>query len=283
VPTLALEERDAMLHENALMLDIDVNHWRNLQTLLLDSAKERRRIVIIHDSGEILKFVHSHREPIVTSVTRVDDPQAAAEKVYDDNSGNVDFVAVFERSAFDEYFGRVQATWKPDEDLDEFVHRTYALLDAYPEGLVTYPGPARNVLGLQWRIGATHEQITDAVKKFVPPGSTVVFGILAGAELWATLVLGFDADLRINVVTTVDPSQLAAKEGVASVAEEVVSWVNRRYPHCSVGLFTTLEHARAFLEREDKLVLLQELAERGELIASPVPDGLQLTTLAAAH
>lgn len=272
-----------MLHENALMLDIDVNHWRNLQTLLLDSAKERRRIVIIHEGGEILKFVHSQREPIVKSVTRVDDPHAAAEQVYADNAGKVDFVAVFERSALNEYFGRFQATWKPDEDLDEFVHRTYALLDAYPEGIVTYPGQARNVLGLQWRIGATHEQITDAVRKFVPPGSTVVFGIFDGGELWATLVLGFDADLRANVVTTVDPSQLAAKQGAANIAEEVVSWVERRYPPCSVGLFTTLEHAQAFLEREDKLACLRELAERGELIANPVPDGLEVTTLAAAH
>lgn len=272
-----------MLHENPLMLDIDVNHWRNLQALLLDSAKERRRIIIIHDGGEILKFVHSHREPVVKSVTRVDDPHATAEKVYDDNAGKVDFVAVFERSAFDEYFGRFQGTWKPDEDLDEFVHRTYALLDAYPDGIVTYPGPARNVLGLQWRIGATHEQVTDAVKKFVPPGSTVVFGIVDGGELWATLVLGFDDDLRITVVTTVDPSQLAAREGAAGIAEEVVSWVDRRYPPCSVGLFTTLEHARAFLEREDKLVFLREIAERGELIASPVPDGLRVITLAAAH
>jgi hypothetical protein len=283
VPTLAPEERDAMLHENPLMLDIDVNHWRNLQTLLLDSAKERRRIVIIHDGGEILKFVHSHREPVVKSVTRVDDPHATAEKVYDDNAGNVDFVAVFERSAFDEYFGRFQATWKPDEDLDEFVHRTYALLDAYPDGIVTYPGPARNVLGLQWRLGATRDQIVDAAKKFVPPGSTVVFGIFADGDLWATLVLRFDADLRIDVVTTVDPSQLIASVSTAAAAEEVVSWVNRRYPPCSVGLFTTLEHARAFLEREDKLVCLRELAEREELIASPVPDGLRSITLAAAQ
>ena len=40
-----------MLHENPLMLDIDVDHWRNLQALLLDSAKERRRIVVIHEDG----------------------------------------------------------------------------------------------------------------------------------------------------------------------------------------------------------------------------------------
>jgi len=271
-----------MLHENPLMLDIDVNHWRNLQTLLLDSAKGRRRIVIIHERGEIVKFVHSDREPITKTITRIENPHADAERVYHDNAGSADFVAVFERAAFDEYFGRFQATWKPDEDLDEFVHRMYTLLDEYPEGIVTYPGPARNVLGLQWRLGASYEQVTDAVKKHVPPSSTVVFGIFEKGELWATLVLGFDERLRANVVTTVDPSQLAAKHDAQSIAEEVVTWVNRRYPPCSLGLFMTLERAHRFLEREDKLACFQELGANGELIASPVPDTLELGSLASA-
>lgn len=272
-----------MLHEDPLMLDIDVDHWRNLQALLLDSAKERRRIVVIHEDGEILKFVHSQREPIVKSVERVDDPHAVAERVYRDNEDRVDFVAVFERRAFDEYFGRWQATWKPDEDLDAFVHRTYELIDEYPEGIVTHPGPARYVLGLQWRLGAGYDEIVAASERYVPPSSTVVFGIFEGDALWATLVLGFDADLRVKVVTTVDTAQLTASHGRDAIAEEVVAWVNRRYPPCSVGLFTGLEGARAFLDAEDKLGVLRELAEEGELIADPVPGTLPLAPVAAAH
>src|SRR4051812_336384 len=112
-----------MLHEDPSMLDIDVEHWRNVQSLVLDSAKARRRIVVIHQDGEILKFVHSDREQIVTSVDRVEDPHAVAERVYRDNADRVDFVAVFERRAFDEYFGSFQGTWRADEDLDAFVHR----------------------------------------------------------------------------------------------------------------------------------------------------------------
>jgi hypothetical protein len=272
-----------MLHENPLMLDIDVDHWRNLQALLLDSAKERRRIVVIHEDGEILKFVHSQRMPFARNVDHVDDPHNVAERVYRDNADKVDFVAVFERRAFDEYFGRFQATWRPDEDLDEFVHRTYELLDEYPDGIVTYPGSARHVLGLQWRIAAPYQKVTDAVAEYVSPGSTVVFGIFDGAALWATLVLGFDADLRARVVTTVDTSRLTARGGRDAIAEEVLAWVNGRYGPCSLGLFTSLDGARAFLDSQEKLTVLRDLAEKGDLIASPAPEALQLGTLIAAR
>ncbi|MGZ4356763.1 MAG: hypothetical protein ACXVY8_08400 [Gaiellaceae bacterium] len=265
------------------MLDIDVNHWRNLQALLLDSAKERRRIIVIHEDGEVLKLVHTQREPIRGSVERVDDPHAVAERLYRENAANVDFVAIFERRAFDEYFGRFQGTWRADEDLDEFVHRTYKLIDEYPDGLVTHPGPARQMLGLQWRLGADYEQVKEAVKRFVPPNSTVVFGIFEGDRLWATLVLGFDAYLRANVVTTVDTSRLTVQQGREETAEEVVSWVNGRYAPCSIGLFTSLEGARAFLETEEKMSALRALADKGDLIASPVPEALPLASLAAAR
>lgn len=273
-----------MLHENPLMLGIDVGHWRNLQSLLLDSAKGRRRIIVIHENGEILKCVHSQRRPIhIRSSWSADNPHALAEAIYRDNADDVDFVAVFERNGFDEYFSRFQSAWKPDEDLDTFVHRTYALMDEYPDAIVTYPRRARHVLGLQWRIGATHEQVSEAVRQYVPPESTVLVGIFDGNDLWATLVLGFDADQRINVVTTVDPSQLATTTTRLKAAEELVRWVNGRYAPCSLGLFTSLELARAFLKSESKMPFLQQLAENDDLIANPIPDGFPLTELATSY
>jgi hypothetical protein len=272
-----------MLHEDPLMLDIDVDHWRNLQSLILDSAKGRRRIVVLHEDAEILKFVHSEREPVVRTVERVEDPHAVAERVYRDNADRVDFVAVFERRAFDEYCGRFQGTWRADEDLDAFVHRTYELIDEYRDGLVTHPGPARGVLGLQWRLGATYDQVTRAVERYVPPGSTVVFGIFDGDALWATLVLGFDADLRAGVVTTVDTSLLTAERGRETIAEDVVAWVEGRYGPCSLGLFTSRDGARSFLDAEDKLAALLDLRENGDLIADPVPTALPLASLAATR
>jgi hypothetical protein len=272
-----------MLHEDPLMLDIDVDHWRNLQSLILDSAKGRRRIIVIHEDGEILKFVHSSRERVARTIDRVEDPHAVAERVYRDNADRVDFVAVFERRAFDEYCGRFQGTWRPDEDLDVFVHRTYELMNEYPDGIVTHPGPARNVLGLQWRLGATYDQVTQAVERYVPPSSTVVFGVFDGDALWATLVLGFDADLRTDVVTTVDTSALTVERGRDAIAEEIVAWVGERYRPCSLGLFAGRDGARAFLGATDKLAALLELREKGDLIAEPVPSGMPFVAHASAR
>ena len=262
-----------MLHQNPLMNDIDVNHWRNLQVLLLESAKQKRRIIVIHENGAIQKFVHSNREEISRPVDRVDDPRAVAEKVYKANPGKADFVAVFERRKFDQYFGRIQDTWNADEDLDVYVHRMYAMIDEYPDAIVTYPRPARETLGLQWRLGASYEEVKAAVGT-LPASSAAVFGVFEGNALWATLVLGFDADRRVQVVTTVDPSQLAAGSTRKDIARNVVAWTNRRYPPCSLGLFMGKESAQALLASRDKATALAQIAAKGDLIADPVPASL---------
>ncbi|GII22598.1 hypothetical protein [Planosporangium mesophilum] len=260
-----------MLHENVQMLDMDVNHWRNLQNLVLESAKEKRRIIVIHEDGEIVKFVHSQRLPIVKSIDRVDDPHAAAEHVYRANRHLVDFVAVFEREAFDRYFGHWQGTWRADEDLDEFAHRTYATLDEYADGLVTYPGPARSTLGLQWRVGASYAEVKAAVERYVPADTAVVFGVFDGDELWASLVLGFDADRRAHVVTTVDTFDLTLHGSRRDVVRDVIAWADRTYGPCSIGLFTGLDGARALLGSREKVAVLRVLAARGNLILDPAP------------
>ncbi len=263
-----------MLHENPWMADIDVNHWRNLQSLVLESAREKRRIIVIHEGGEIQKFVHSHRLAFVRNVDRVDDPHAVAEKIYQANADKVDFVAVFERRGFDRYMAQWQGTWRPDEDLDAFVQRTYATLDDYADAVVTCPGPARNTLGLQWRLGASHAQITAAVRRFVPPESSVVFGVFDGDALWATLVLRFDSDLRTSVVTTVDPSELEGSKGRDAAANAVVDWVSARYGPCSLAIFTDLSGAKTLLSSLDKVSAAADVRAHGYLRAGPIPRGL---------
>src|SRR5579862_3639364 len=97
-----------MLHENPLMADIDVDHWRNLQELILESAKEKRRIILIHENGTLLKFVHSERLNIVCNVDCVTQPHEVAEKVYRANADKADFVVVLERRAVERFFKQVQ-------------------------------------------------------------------------------------------------------------------------------------------------------------------------------
>ena len=261
-----------MLHENPLMADIDVNHWRNLQSLLLESAKAKPRIVVIHENGQIQKFIHSKRLPIAKPVDRITDPSADARAIYEANS-DIAFVAVFERRGFDAYFGEFQGTWRADEDLDAFVHRTYALMDRYPDAIVTHPGPAREVLGLQWRLGSSYEAVTEAVRTFVEPESSVVFGVFDGESLWATLVLRFDRDHRADVVTTVDPTALTMT-GRDALAAELVSWVESTYGRCSLALFSDLQGAQELLAAADKGAAVAAMAARGALIASRLPTGL---------
>ncbi len=262
-----------MLHENPLMVDADVDHWRNLQTLLLESAKGKRRIIVIHEAGQILKFVHSQGAEISRPVVRIDDPHAAAKAIYEANPGACDLVAVFERRGFDRYFAAFQDTWRSDEDLDVYVQRTYALMDDYPDAIVTYPGRARDTLGLQWHLGTTYEASTAAVRTYIDPGTSVVFGVFDGDALWATLVLRFDADHRADVVTTVDPTALTAS-GRDALAGEVVTWVEARYGRCSLALFTDVEGARSFLGMADKGAALARLAARGALISNRIPAGV---------
>jgi hypothetical protein len=255
------------------MADIDVDHWRNLQTLLLDSAKTKRRIIVIHEEGRVLKLVHSGGADVVGAIERVDDPHAVASQLYEANQDNVEFVAVFERSAFDRYFAAFQDTWKPDEDLDAYVHRTYAMLDEYPDGLVTYPGRARETLGLQWRVGATYEQVKSSIERFVEPDSSVVFGVFDDAGLWATLVLHFDADRRADVVTTADPSRLQGT-GRDDLISETLAWLEETHGRASLGIFTDLGGARAVIGGSDKLAVLQELRASGRAIIDPAPERL---------
>lgn len=263
-----------MLHENPLMVDIDVDHWRNLQSLLVTSAKTRRRIVVIHEDGEILKFVHSRREPIVRNVERIDDAQEAAERIYRANADKVDFVVVYERDAFDQYFAGVQEGWHYGEDLDSYVHRTYAMLDDFADGIATYPGPARSQLGLQWHVGARYEDVQAAVQHFVAPESTLLAGVFDGDTLWTTLVLHFDADRRADVVTTVDPSQIEAT-GREAVIEAAIAWAEERYGRCDLAAFLAdADTARALLAASDKLAAGRDAVARGSLILSRVPASL---------
>lgn len=263
-----------MLHENPLMANIDVNHWRNMQALLLQSAKGKRRIVLIHENGELLKFVHSERAEIVKSVTRVDDPQKVAKKVYEDNPGLADFVFVVERNAADRYFYQVQDAWSATEDLDVYVHRMFALLDAYPDGIVTYPGSARTNLGLQWKFGSKYEDVQAAVENFVPVNSSMVLAVFDGDELWGSLVMSFDEQKSITNLTTLDPTELTNTKGMKSCAKEIADWVSKTYSTCSLGVFIDLADAKAFIASDEKLAALKAAALKGNLLVDPMPESL---------
>lgn len=263
-----------MLHKNVLMQDIDVAQWRNAQALLLDSAKERPRIIVLHDAGTVRKVAHSQGLTVASAPSRVDEPQVAAQALYEANQANVDFVAVFERSAFDAYFAAVQNSWDIDEELDAFVDRTFRLLDSFPEGMVTYPRKASETLGLQWRLGASREDVVEAVKAFIPAGSTIVFGVLADGGLWASLVLTVDERASVTSVTTVDPAEVNVRGDLSAVSSAAVDWVGSKYGDCSLGMFMQRPVAEEFLSSPEKAAVLRRAVGSGGLVISPVPPAL---------
>jgi hypothetical protein len=260
-----------MLHQDVSMQDIDVAQWRNAQTLLLDSAKERRRIVVLHDDGMVRKVAHSHGTRVRSAPSQLGNALDGARALYDANRGNVDFVAVFERRAFDAYFAAVQDSWDIDEDLDAFVQRTYALLDEYPDGMVTYPGRARSNLGLQWRLGASRETVLAAVQRFVAPGSSVILAVIDGEHLWASLVLTFDVDRKIVSATTVDTAELTAVGRPADVADAVLGWAIARGLTCSLGLFLQRRVAEELLSSDNKSAVLRDALADGRAVLDPAP------------
>lgn len=263
-----------MLHQNPLMADIDVDHWRNLQALLLNSAKAKRRIIVIHEGGKILKFAHSAKAAIFKPVDRISDAKADAKAIYTANSASTDFVMVVDRKASDAYFRAVQDAWTPEDDIDVYVHRSYKLMDDYADGIATYPGPASSRLGLQWRLGASFAEVEAAVQAFAQAERSVVFGVFEGDALWTTLVLRFDANRRIDVVTTVDPTEITATGKRDAVAKAVVDWVSAHYGAVCLGLFTDLAGAKRFLEATNKAEVILDLHRAGALIAKPLTAGL---------
>ncbi len=238
-----------MLHGDVLMADIDVDQWRNAQDLLLRSAKEAKRLIVILEEGEVVKCRHTTGRPVLDPPERVDDLQAAARELYEANSSDTDFVLVLERDAADDYFAAFQDSWKADEDLDVFVQRTYALLDDYADKIVTHPGTARETLGLQWKIGASHEQVVAAVQKMVPPSSTVVLAVHHEERLWTSLILRFDENLKVVSITTADPSLVDVTGSRDEVVERLVRFAEDRDGTVRLVVDATLDAARAFLLR----------------------------------
>lgn len=254
-----------MLHQDVLMADIDVDQWRNAQSLLLRSAKAARRLVVIHDQGTVVKFRHTAGAECTGRVDRVEDPHALAKELYEANKDTVDFVVVMERDAVDSYFAAVQDSWDIHEDLDVFVQRTYALMDQYADGIVTHPGPAREVLGLQWTTGASRDDVEAAAKALVPGGTTVVLGVHDGDSLWASLVLDLDEDHKVTSITTADPSLVDITGSRDEVLDRLTGWQQSAGKRVSLSLVLDRAAADDYLSApaDQKGALLTSLVGNG--------------------
>ena len=262
-----------MLATNPHMLDLDTEQWRNLQTLLTVRSAGQRRIVVIHDHGVVQKLAHSDDLTVQGGESRIDDAAATARRLYEANQAEVDFVLVLERSAVDDYYGRVQDTWDPDEDFDVYVHRGLALLDDVPDGIAVHPGPASERLGLQFRLGGTYEQVTRAAVRLIGANGLFVLGVLDGDRLWASLILHLDDDAKVDRIATGVPWRF----GDGSAQEELLAQVRADYGEPVLGVFGSRDAVRRLAHEGAAEPLLRELIAAGDLVFDPTPDGLKET------
>jgi hypothetical protein len=259
-----------MLAEDVLMEDIDIDQWRNAQDLLLSSSKEKRRIIVLHDNGVVRKCVHTSGLPVNGSVASITEPREFAKKLYEKNSNSIDFVSVFERHAFDEYFTRLQNSWRADESIDSFVYRTYELLDEYPEGLVTYPGEAKDNLGLQYNFGLSRASAETLVQSLVTPGMSLLVGVHQENSLWASLVMKFDDELDISELTTVNSEQMDINGDIDTELERASNWMKEFHPSKGVVILFSQEGFEQFRGAKNPVKAFSKLLTSRSVVISKI-------------
>ena len=264
---------NSMLQDHPIMTDIDIDQWRNLHEMFLESAKEKRRIIIIREGKEILKFVHSQGDEIVKSLNKVTDPREDARRVYEENKEKVDFVLLVDRKGVERYFGEVQDSWNADEDLDDYVYRMYSKLADFEDEIVTYPGSAGKTLGLQWKLGLDYSQVKEFVEKFIPRNSVAVMGIFDKTNIWASLILGFDERGKIKLITTVEKSAFA--EDWRKDYRQIINWAEQKFWKCSLGLFVDKDSMEMTIKSGEKLKTIRGLSKQGKVIVYPIPEMLK--------
>jgi hypothetical protein len=242
--------------------------------MFLESAKEKKRIIMIREGEKILKFVHSHGEEIVKSINEIAAPQDDARRVYEDNKEKADFVLLVDRRGVERYFGEVQDSWNADEDLDEYVYRMYSKLDEFRDEIVTYPGPARKTLGLRWRLAMSYPQAKEFVEKYIPSNSVVVIGIFEDRGLiWGSLVLGFDEKGKIKLITTLEKSMVT--EDWKKEYKHIIKSVEEKFMKCSLGFFVKKGDMEMILKSGTKLETIRGLSREGKAVVYPMPEMLQ--------
>ncbi|MDR2453270.1 MAG: hypothetical protein LBD51_01690 [Bifidobacteriaceae bacterium] len=236
-----------MLDPRVELSGIDLGQWRAAQQLLLRSAQAAPRIAVVHQAGRVLQVRHSAGLEVAGRWPRADRPAQLARAVFEANCEVADWVQVMERDAVSAYHGRVQDSWRPDEDVDVFVARAHRELDRCGDGIAVYPGRPSQVLGLQWRLNASHERVAAALAQVARRGETVLLGATWKGRLWASLVLDVGAAGQVAGIATADAREVDLAGSPAEVLGRLVAWQRRLGKPVAFGLALERVWAEAVL------------------------------------
>ncbi len=272
-----------MLDLHAQMIDIDINSWAYLQSKLIRSGRELRRIIIIHEEGNILKFVHSHGKAIRKVIDKITNPFEDAKRVYEANKEIIDYVIIINREGVEEYFAELQEKWDPNESIIEYTIKMRRLLDKYHEKslIVTYPGKPTDYLGWIPTVKINYEDIVKFVRDFIVPESLVVLFVFEEQELKANLILGFNKELKIDLITSLDilkPLRVEEYDWKHNYKELITIIEGKIGRKVSLGIFVTEEILNDIIERGYiDLGKIFTAPRENKILLYPIPDKLKIS------
>lgn len=262
-----------MLSKNPLMIDLNINQWRNLHSLFLEPIRSKERITVIHEKGKILNISHSLGKAVETDyLQKIIDPEYDTKIIYEKNKQNTDLVIMIDRLALEKYYNEAFSYWTTEMDLDEYVINMYKLLDKYYPDIIIYPGPSSKKAGLQSK--GLHDMIFKIVQFVVSSGSTIVFCIFEdNSKIFTSLILGIDDHKKISLVTSVN--QEIISNDWRKEYSNVLSWIDESFWECDLGIFMN----KSTLDRIMKNQSMEEITFNAilnrEIIVDPFPKPLQ--------
>jgi hypothetical protein len=262
-----------MLSENPLIIDINIDQWRNLHSLFLQPVRSKKRITVIHENGKILNMNHSAGIILNKSVIKnIVSPLRDAQNLYELYKEDTDLVIIIERNYVERYYEEVLNYWNTCRDFDEYVLNMYSLTDKYFPYILTWPKPASKQVGLQGYI--LYNWLYKITNQFIPKGSTMVFCVLENSKkIWTSLILGIDDNKKISLITTINNS--ISSENLREDSKKIILSTSQKFWECSLGIFLEKEKIEEILcSYEPKNDFLNGIL-KDEIIVDPCPNALK--------
>jgi len=270
-----------MLDLHVQIVDVDISHWGYLQSKLVKSGREKERIIVIHEKGKILKYIHSHGKPTRKVIDEISSPLKDAEKIYEANRDLVEYVVIIDRDAVNDYFAEVQKSWKPDESIVEYTVRMRKLLNKYYEkgAIVTYPGKPTDYLGWVPTLSIDYNMIIEFVNFYLLPDSLVALFVFSGEKLKASLILGFNKVMKIDLITSTDVLRTLRIEEYdwRHYYKDLISVIeNKLGRKCSLGIFIEEKVLDSIIQKGSiDLQIIINAMKQNNIILYPITDKLR--------